>query len=191
MRGSSPNTTPSALAARDDGPAAHRRPAVAELLGLHGLTLAAVRDGIETEVAADGVHVHEIVAAVRHDPAVPIEAAELAMPDLVDLAGGAPEVLAALRDGRRLVADQIEAVIDFADDVRGVAVAPVEHGIGHADERDERRLRRFPVAVGLAAEDRRRLAAVHEALEDAPLDVGHAPGRRALVVVLVVAVPGE
>src|SRR3989442_9757344 len=80
----------SALTARDDGPAAHGRPAVAELLGLHGLTLAAIRDGIETEVAAHGVHVHEVVAAVRHDPAVPIEAAELAVAGLVDLAGGDP-----------------------------------------------------------------------------------------------------
>src|SRR3989442_13097578 len=78
----------SALAARDDGPAEHGRPAVAELLGLHGLTLAAVRDGIEAEVTAYGVDVHEVAAAVRPDPPGPIETAELAGADLAELAGG-------------------------------------------------------------------------------------------------------
>ena len=47
------------------------------------------------------------------------------------------------------------------------------------------------MAVRLGAEDRRRLPAVQESPEDAPVDVDDAAGGRAVVVVGVVAVPGE
>src|SRR5712691_9445151 len=191
VRGSSPSTTPLSLASREDGAAAHGRATIAELLGLHGLSLAAVRNGIEPEVAPDGVHLHEVVAAVGHDPPIAIQASKLPVANLVDLASRDPEVLPALGDGRRLVADEVVAVIDFLDDVRRVTVAHVEYRIGHADERDEGCLGRLPVAIGLPAEDRGGLATVHEALEDAPVDMSHAPSGRALVVVLVVPVAGE
>src|SRR5712692_10794846 len=161
MSGSSPNTTSLSLAAGDDGAAPHRGAAIAELLGLHGLSLAAIGNGVEPEVPADGVHLHEVVAAVGHDAANSIQAPKLPVANLVDLAGRDPEVLPALGDGRRLVADEVIAVIDFLDDVRRVTVAHVEHRIGHADERDEGCLGRLPVAIGLPAEDRGGLAAVH------------------------------
>src|SRR5437899_6451561 len=48
------------LSADDPRASPHRRPAVTEALGLHRLSLAAVRDGIEAEVRADRVHVHEV-----------------------------------------------------------------------------------------------------------------------------------
>src|SRR3989442_10394845 len=54
----------------DPCPRPHRGPAVAEALGLHRLSLAAVRDRIDTEVGADGVDVDEIVARVGGDAAV-------------------------------------------------------------------------------------------------------------------------
>src|SRR5499427_9792826 len=170
------------------GAASHGRPAVAELAALHRLPLAAVRDGVEAEVAPDRIDLGEIVAAVRHDAAVAIQAAEAAVDDLVDLARGDAEVLAALRDGWRLVPDEVVAVVDLADDVRGVAVAPREDGGGHAHEGNEGRLGRLPVPVGLASEDGRGLPAVHEAAEDATIDVRHAPSRCPLVVVGVVTV---
>src|SRR5204863_4882771 len=91
------------------GAAAHRRTAVAELLRLHGLPLAAVRDRVEAEVVADGVDVHEVVAGVRRDAAVAIQPPELTVDDLVDLASGDAEVLAALRDRRGPVADHVIA----------------------------------------------------------------------------------
>src|SRR5207253_4241979 len=65
------------------------------------------------------VHVHEVVARVGHDAAVPVEAPERAVPDLVDPAGGDAEVLPALGNGRRAVARHVPAVIDFAQDVLG------------------------------------------------------------------------
>src|SRR2546427_9570559 len=77
-------------ASREPGPAAHRWAPVAELLDLHRLPLAAVRDRVETEIRAHRVDVHEVVARVGHDAAVPVQAPELAVPDLVDPAGGAP-----------------------------------------------------------------------------------------------------
>src|SRR6267143_3576711 len=43
------------------GAAAERRPAVAELAALHGLSLAAVGNGIDAEVRADAVDVHQEV----------------------------------------------------------------------------------------------------------------------------------
>src|SRR5512144_1321023 len=52
------------LASRDAGPAAHGGPAVAELPGLHRLPLAAIRDRVDPEVGARGVHVHQVVAGV-------------------------------------------------------------------------------------------------------------------------------
>ena len=82
-------------------------------------------------------------------------------------------------------------MIDLADDVERIAGAGAEHRARHADERDQGRVRRLEVAVGRAAEDGGGLAAVHEALEDAVIDVDHAPGGGALVVVLVVAVAGQ
>src|SRR3989454_4884134 len=81
---------PTASAPHHPGPAAHRGAPVAELLRLHGLALAAVGDRVEQEVRADGVHVHQVVAAVGGDAAVAVEAAQLAVPDLVDAAGGGP-----------------------------------------------------------------------------------------------------
>src|ERR687891_676528 len=74
------------FAARQAGSAAHRWPAVAELLGLHRLPLAAVRNGIEPEVRSHRVDVHEVLARVGHDAAVAIETAQPAITDLVDLA---------------------------------------------------------------------------------------------------------
>src|SRR4029453_3076354 len=50
------------------GPAAHRRPAVAELFDLHGLSLAAVVNRVEAEVRSDRVHPPEAAARFGHDP---------------------------------------------------------------------------------------------------------------------------
>src|SRR3989454_3837858 len=91
---------PTASAPHHPGPAAHRGAPVAELLRLHGLALAAVGDRVEQEVRADGVHVHQVVAAVGGDAAVAVEAAQLAVPDLVDAAGGGPGGFPALRGPR-------------------------------------------------------------------------------------------
>src|SRR5438552_13640230 len=85
------------------GAAAERGPAVTELAALHGLPLAAVGNGVDAEVRADAVDVHQEVARVRDDPAVAIEPAEPAVLDLIDLARGDPEVLAALGDRRNAV----------------------------------------------------------------------------------------
>src|SRR5262249_62044693 len=104
----------SPLGSRDDGAASHGRPTVAQLAALHRLPLAAVRDGVESEVAPDRVDLGEIVAAVRHDAAVAIQATEAPVDDLVHLAGGDAEGLAALRAGRRLVSDQVVAVVGAA-----------------------------------------------------------------------------
>src|SRR3990172_6562647 len=177
--------------AREPRAAPHRRAAVAQLLGLHGLALAAVGDRVEAEVRPHRVHLHQVVLGVGHDAAIPIELAELAVPDLVHLARRDAEVLAALGDGRDPVADEGVPVVYLRDDVARVQVAPVEDRVGHADQRHQRRIGGLPVAVGVASEDRRRLAAVHEALEDPFVDVGPAPGRGSLLVVLVVGVAGE
>src|SRR2546427_9660059 len=67
-----------------------------ELLDLHRLPLAAVRDRVETEIRAHRVDVHEVVARVGHDAAVPVQAPELAVPDLVDPPGRAAGGRAAL-----------------------------------------------------------------------------------------------
>jgi hypothetical protein len=77
--------------------------------------------------------------------------------------------------------DQVEAVVDVADDARRIVVAAIEDGVRHADQRHEGRAGRLEVAIRLAAEDGGRLAAVHEAAKDAALDVRHPPRRRALV----------
>src|SRR4030095_5299338 len=114
------------------------------------------------------------------------EPTQLAVLDLVDPARRDAEVLATLGDGRGPMAGDVVAVLDFLHDVLCRARARVEHGVGHADEGDERRVRGLPVTVGLAAEDLRRLPAVHEAAEDSAVDVDDAPRGRALVVVLVV-----
>src|SRR4029450_9156805 len=58
-------------------------PPLPEPLGLHRLALAAVRDREQLEVGGDRVHVHEVVARVGGDAAVAVEAAQLAVPDLV------------------------------------------------------------------------------------------------------------
>src|SRR5947209_8946727 len=172
----------------DDSRAApHRRPAIAEALGLHRLSLAAVRYRVEAEVRADRVDVHEVIARVGHDPAVPVESAKLAVPDLVDAARRDAEVLAALRDRGGPMARDVVAVVDFLQDVLGRTRARIEDGVRHTDQGDQRGIRGLPVAVGLAAEDRRCLPAVHEPAKDAVVDMDHAPGGRALVVVLVVA----
>src|SRR3990172_5500668 len=177
--------------AREPRAAPHRRAAVAQLLGLHGLALAAVGDRVEAEVRPHRIHLHQVVLGVGHDAAIPIEPAELAIPDLVHLACRDAEVLAALGDGGDPVADEVVPVVYLRDDVARGPVAAVEDGVGHADQGHQRRIRGLPVTVGVPPEDRRRLPAVHEALDDAPVDVDHAPGRRALVVVLVVAVTGK
>src|SRR2546427_7049774 len=139
-----------------------------ELLDLHRLPLAAVRDRVETEIRAHRVDVHEVVARVGHDAAVPVQAPELAVPDLVDPAGGDAEGLAALGDRRHTVGGYVPAVIDFPQDVLGGAAPRVEDRVRHPDQRDERRARPLPVAIRLAAEDGRGLPAVHEAAKDAP-----------------------
>src|SRR5256885_14370851 len=135
----------------------HRRAAVAEALGLHRLSLAAIRDRIETKVRADRVDVQEIVAGVRGDPAVAVESPELPVPDLVDSARGDAEVLPALGDRRRAVAGHVVAAVDLLHDVIRRACARVEDGVRHPDQGDQRGVGGLPVAVGLAAEDRRGL----------------------------------
>src|SRR5256712_5003263 len=167
--------------------APRRGPAVAETLGLHRLSLAAVRYRVEAEVRADRVHVHEVVARVGGDPAVAVESAQLAVSDLVDTARRDAEVLAALGDRWRPMAGDVVAVVDFLQDVLRRARARIEDGVRHTDQGDQGGVRGLPVTVGLAAEDRRRLSAVHETPEDAAVDMDHAPRGRALVVVLVVA----
>src|SRR5262245_7854505 len=171
--------------------APHRGPAVAETLGLHRLALAAVRDREELEVGAHRVHVHEVVARVSGDAAVAVEPAQLAVSNFVDPPRRDAEVLAALGDRGRPMAGDVVAVIDFFHDLVGRARTGVEDGVRHADERNQRSVGSFPVTVGLAAEDRGGLPAVHEAPEDAAIDVNHAPRGRALVIVLVVPVPRQ
>src|SRR4030095_10320279 len=94
-------------------------PAIAELLDLHGLSLAAIGDGVEAKVVAHRVDLHQVVPRVGHDAAVPVQTAELAAGDLVDFARRDPEVFPALGDRRDLVADQVVAAIDLPDDVGG------------------------------------------------------------------------
>src|SRR5437870_13792851 len=86
------------------------------------------------------------------------------------------------------MADYVVAVLDLADDVVRVTVARSERGVRHADQRYQRGVRRLVVSVGLRADDRRGLAAVGEALEDALVEVIDAAGGRPLL--LVDAVPG-
>src|SRR2546427_2422384 len=123
-------------------PTAHRRSSVAELLRLHGLALAAVRNRVEQEVGADGIHVHQVIAAVGGDAAVPVEASQLALLDLVDAPGRDAEVLAALRDRRDAVARDVVPVVDLPDDGARVAITAGEDGVRHPDERDHRGLGR-------------------------------------------------
>src|SRR5207249_9796583 len=85
-------------------PTAHRRSSVAELLRLHGLALAAVRNRVEQEVGADGIHVHQVIAAVAGDAPASVEASQLALPDHVDPPGPEAGVRASLGDGRDAVA---------------------------------------------------------------------------------------
>src|SRR5215813_323668 len=184
-------SAPRTLAADHPRARSHRRASVAELLGLHRLPLAAVRDRVETEVRADGVDVHEVVPRVGGDAAVAVELAELAVLDLVDAARGDAEVLSALGDRRRTVARHVVAVVDLLHDVLRRARAHVEDRVRHANQRDQRGVGGLPVAVGLAAEDRRGLPAVHEAAKDAAVDVHDAAARRALVIVLVVTEPRQ
>src|SRR5207249_12304948 len=68
-----------------------------------------------------------------------------------------------LGDRGRPVAGEVPATVDLLDDLLRRARARAEHRVRHADQGDECRVRRLPVAVRLAAEDRGRLAAVHEA----------------------------
>src|SRR3989441_4775039 len=120
------------------GPAAHRGAPVAELLRLHGLALAAVGDRVEQEVRADGVHVHQVVAAVGGDAAVAVEAAQLAVPDLVDAAGGDPEVLAALGDRRDAVGGPAVTAGHPLQGLPRVPLAPPRDGGGHSGQRHHR-----------------------------------------------------
>src|SRR5262249_55726994 len=113
------SSAPNASLSAPDHPRAapHGRPAVAETLGLHRLTLAAVRDREELEVGAHRVHVHEVVARVGGDAAVAVEAAQLAVRDLVDPPRRDAEVLAALGDRGRPMGGDVIAVIDFLHDL--------------------------------------------------------------------------
>src|SRR5437870_8302476 len=81
-------------------PTAHRRSSVAELLRLHGLALAAVRNRVEQEVGADGIHVHQVIAAVVGDAAVLVKASQHALIDLVDAPSRDAEVLDTFGKGR-------------------------------------------------------------------------------------------
>src|SRR5262249_51918347 len=173
------------------GGAARGRPAVTELLRLHGLALAAVGNRIEQEVRADGVDVHQVVAAVGRDAAVTVEAAQLALFDLVDAPGRDPGVLGAVGDRRNAVAGDVVAVLDVSHDVARVAITTGEDGVRHPDERHHGRLRRLVVAVGRSAEERGRLTTVHEAAEDPLGDVDHPSCRRALVIVAIVTIAGQ
>src|SRR5947209_18640869 len=143
-------------------PTAHRRSSVAELLRLHGLALAAVRNRVEQEVGADGIHVHQVIAAVGGDAAVSVEASQLALLDLVDAPGRDAEVLAALGDGRDAVARDVVPVVDLPDDGARVAITAGEDGVRHPDERDHSGLGRLVMAVRLHADKRLRLTASHE-----------------------------
>src|SRR5437660_11014623 len=93
-------------------PTAHRRSSVAELLRLHGLALAAVRNRVEQEVGADGIHVHQVIEAVGGDAAVSVVASQPALLALVDAMGRDAEVLASLRDGRAAVGLVGSTVVD-------------------------------------------------------------------------------
>src|SRR5712692_3325313 len=119
------------------GAAAERGPAVAELPALHGLSLTAVGNGVDAEVRADAVDVHQEVARVGGDPAVAIESAEPAVVDLVDLARGDPEVLAALGDRGNAVARDEIAVVHLAQQLAGVARVARENRGGHPDQWDQ------------------------------------------------------
>src|SRR6266542_5501034 len=85
--------------------------------------------------------------------------------------------------------DDVVAILDLADDVVRFPVARSERGVRHADQRDERGVRGLVVSVGFRANDRRRLATVREAVEDALVEVIDTTGGRALVVVDVVSEP--
>src|SRR5262249_52537685 len=85
-------------AADHPGSTAHRRPSVAELLRLHRLAFATVRNRVEEEVRADGIDVHQGIAAVGGGAALAVEASQLAVSDLVDPTRRDAEVLAALGD---------------------------------------------------------------------------------------------
>src|SRR5262249_32543619 len=172
-------------------PTAHRRSSVAELLRLHGLSLAAVRNRVEQEVGADGIHVHQVITAVGGDAAVSVEASQLAVLDLVDAPGRDAEVLAVLGGRRDGVAGDVVPVVDLADDGARVAITAGEDRVRHPDQRDHRGLGRLVMAVRRSAEERGRLAAVHEAAEDALGDVDHASRRRSLVIVAIVTVAGQ
>ena len=66
-------------------------------LGLHGLALAAVGDGVDPQVVAHGVDGTEVVAAVGCDALpVAVEPSKLAALDLVDLDRRDAEVFAGL-----------------------------------------------------------------------------------------------
>src|SRR5437773_12491143 len=104
-------------------PTAHRRSSVAELLRLHGLALAAVRNRVEQEVGADGIHVHQVIAAVGGDAAVSVEASQLALLDIVDAPGRDAEVLAAPGDRRHAEAPARVPVVDLPVDGARVAVS--------------------------------------------------------------------
>src|SRR5262245_16466103 len=98
-------------------PAAHGGATVAEPLGLHGLALAAVGDGVELKVRAHRVHVHEVVTAVGDDASVPVALAQLSVPDLEHGTRRDAEVLPALGDGGDPVPADIPAAVDLAHDL--------------------------------------------------------------------------
>src|SRR5438552_19176156 len=97
--------------------ASHCGPSIAEATTLHGLAFPTVRDRVETEVAAGGVHLHEIIFGIGHDPAASIQLADLAFIDLIDFLSGDPKILSRLGDRGNPMADQIIAFVDFSNDV--------------------------------------------------------------------------
>jgi hypothetical protein len=68
----------------DSGTAAHGRPTVPDHLHLHGLALAAVRDGKNLEIVADGVNGFEELGGMTGDAAIAEKFAEFPIPDLVE-----------------------------------------------------------------------------------------------------------
>ena len=64
---------------------ARRRRPVAGRHDLPRLPLPAVGDWVHPQVGSHGVDGHEVISAVRGDAAVPVEPAQLAVLDLIDL----------------------------------------------------------------------------------------------------------
>src|SRR3989338_8452543 len=97
--------------ADDPGAAAHGRPAVPDHFRLHRLALAAVRDGKDLEIVADGINGPEELGGMAGNAAIAEEFPEFAVPDLIEQARGEAKVLARFGDGGDAVADHIVAAL--------------------------------------------------------------------------------